>query len=150
MIIVNSRLDYSANWNTPDIYLFTGNSYITKNGKLVMGRGAALACRDLFTDCDKQFAFKILTSKYTPNYFVEFIELAPDKLLGAFQVKHNFADNADIELIKKSAKKLKHIATQKPHIKFHMNFPGIGYGGLPFNIVLPIVDKLPNNVILYK
>lgn len=150
MILVNNKLDYSTNWKAPDIYLFTGNSYITKNGKLVMGRGAALACRDLFADCDKQFAFKILTSKYTPNYYVEFIELAPGKLLGAFQVKHNFADNADIELIEKSTKKLIHAATQKPQLKFHMNFPGIGYGGLPFNIVLPIVDKLPNNVILYK
>ena len=150
MIIVNSRLDYSANWESPDVYLFTGNSYITKNKKLVMGRGAALACRDLFKDCDKQFACKILTSKYTPNYYVEFIELAPNKLLGAFQVKYNFADSADIELIKKSTDRLVHIATQKPNVTFHMNFPGIGYGGLPLNSVLPIVDKLPNNVILYK
>lgn len=29
-------------------------------------------------------------------------------------------------------------------------FTGIGYGGLPFNRVLPIVDNLPNNIILYK
>ena len=150
MIIVNSRLDYSANWESPDVYLFTGNSYITKNKKLVMGRGAALACRDLFKDCDKQFAFKILASKHTPNYYVEFVELAPNKLLGAFQVKYNFADSADIELIKKSTDKLTHIAAQKPNVTFHMNFPGIGYGGLPLNSVLPIVDKLPNNVILYK
>ena len=29
-------------------------------------------------------------------------------------------------------------------------FTVIGYGGLPFNRVLPIVDNLPNNIILYK
>jgi len=150
MVIVKKRLNYNANWELPDIYLFTGNNYITKNGKLVMGRGAALACRDLFEGCDKQFALKILTSKHTPNYYVEFIELAPNKLLGVFQVKHNFADNADIELIKKSTNRLAYIAAQKPNIIFHMNFPGIGYGGLPLNRVLPIVDNLPNNIILYK
>lgn len=150
MVIVEKRLNYNANWEFPDIYLFSGNNYITKNGKLVMGRGAALACRDLFEDCDKQFALKILASKHTPNYYVEFIELAARKLLGVFQVKHNFADKADINLIKKSTERLNYIATQKPNITFHMNFPGIGYGGLSFNRVLPIVDNLPNNIILYK
>lgn len=49
-----------------------------------------------------------------------------------------------------SPDKLTHIAAQKPNVTFHMNFPGIGYGGLTLNSILPIVDKLPNNVILYK
>lgn len=150
MVIINERLNYNANWEIPDVYLFTGNSCITKNKKLVMGRGAALACRDLFEGCDKQFAAKIQASKNNPNYCVEFIELAPRKLLGVFQVKYNFADKADINLIKTSTGILARIATQKPDLKFHMNFPGIGYGGLQYNLVLPIVDKLPNNVILYK
>lgn len=150
MKIVDGLLDYSKPWTTPDLYLFTGNRYITAKGKLVMGRGAALQCRDVYPGVDKDLADKISKGKLSPNYFVKFTQLDKDQYLGAFQVKNNFADKAELEIIKRSTYILKWFAIDKPHLNFHMNFPGIGYGGLPYESIIPIVQELPDNVILYK
>lgn len=152
MKIINGLLDYSKPWSTPDLYLFTGNRYITAKGKLVMGRGAALQCRDTYPGVDKDLANYIKNKSNTlqPNYFIIFTQLSKDQYLGAFQVKNNFADKAELEIIKRSTKMLKRYAIDKPHLNFHMNFPGIGYGGLPYELILPIVQQLPDNVILYK
>jgi len=150
MKIVNGLLDYSKPWKTPNLYLFTGNRYITAKGKLVMGRGAALQCRDTYPGVDKDLADKISKCELSPNYFIIFTQISKDQYLGAFQVKNNFADKAELEIIKRSTKMLTQYAIKKPHLNFHMNFPGIGYGGLPYELILPIVQELPDNVILYK
>ena len=115
-----------------------------------MGRGAALQCRDTYPGVDKDLADKISKGELSPNYFNIFTQLSKDQYLGAFQVKNNFADKAELEIIKRSTKMLKRHAIDKPHLNFHMNFPGIGYGGLPYELILPIVQQLPGNVILYK
>ena len=130
--------------------MFTGNRYITAKGKLVMVRGAALQCRDTYHGIDKDLADKISKGKLSPNYYVKFTQLGRDQYLGVFQVKNNFADKAELEIIKRSTEILKWFAIDKPHLNFHMNFPGIGYGGLPYELILPIVQELPDNVILYK
>lgn len=150
MKIVDGLLDYLKPWATPDLYLFTGNRYITAKGKLVMGRGAALQCRDTYLGVDKDLADKISKGELSPNYFVKFTQLDKDQYLGVFQVKNNFADKAELEIIKRSTKILTQYAIKKPHLNFHMNFPGIGYGGLPYESILPIMQELPDNVILYK
>lgn len=150
MKIVEGLLDYSKQWSIPDIYLFTGNRYITAKGKLVMGRGAALQCRDTYPGVDKDLADKISKGELSPNYFVKFTQLDKDQYLGVFQVKNNFADKAELEIIKRSTKMLTQYAIKKSHLNFHMNFPGIGYGGLPYESILPTVQELPDNVILYK
>jgi len=150
MKIVDGLLDYSKPWATPDLYLFTGNRYITAKGKLVMGRGAALQCRDTYPGVDKDLANKMSKNKLSSNYFIIFTQLDKDQYLGVFQVKNNFADKAELEIIKRSTKILTQYAIKKPHLNFHMNFPGIGYGGLPYESILPIMQELPDNVILYK
>ncbi len=38
----------------------------------------------------------------------------------------------------------------RPHITVALNFPGIGYGGLNRNEVLPIISILPDNVEIWE
>ena len=142
--------------STDDVLLVTANSYITKDGRLVMGRGAALEMKTKFPGFDSKAGKRILEScghlgKYgvelfTYNYKYELT------LLGIFQVKYNFKDKADLELIKYSTDKLISIIPELEDLgyeKISMNFPAIKNGRLNFEDVLPIVSILPDNVTLY-
>lgn len=150
------KLKYGNLWDTTDpVILVTANSYITKDGRLVMGRGAALELKNLIPGFDFRAGERLLGScGHLGKYGVEFFSynyadgLA---LLGIFQVKYNFKDRADLDLIKYSTDKLlsKWVElVDKGYDAISMNFPGIGYGGLNFEDVLPIVSVLPDNVTL--
>lgn len=145
MQLVNKKLDYKDAWEeVNDIYLFTGNSYITKNNKLVMGRGAALEVRDQYINIDSWFGTYI---KHLSKYGVL---INSDMELGVFQVKRNFRDSASLELIDYSAEMLSILAHSMPDKIFRMNYPGIGNGGLEFKYVNPLLEHLPDNVLIYK
>jgi hypothetical protein len=62
---------------------------------------------------------------------------------GIFQVKYNFRDMASVELIRRSVEDLKVFVTSSDTIMVKMNFPGIGYGGLTKETVMPLLDILP-------
>lgn len=133
-----------------DVYLVTTNSYIRKDGALVMGRGAAkqLAMKNPIMPrifgricnerCGHLGEYRILT--HTNGSGV---------CLGAFQVKYHFKDMADIELIKRSVDELIEVACTDGRI-FHLNYPGIGNGRLDAFDVEPIISRLPDNVNVWR
>jgi len=136
-----------------DIILVTSNSYVNQRGELVMGRGAALELKNkfpylagIFGDQVKRYyehlgKYGVLISKY------EFL----DKMYGIFQVKYHFGDRANLELIDYSVNMLNSILKEQPFEKssVSMNFPGIGFGHLLYEQVLPVVEKLNDRVTLY-
>lgn len=148
MKLINEKLDYSKPHSLRSVILFTGNSYINQRGELVMGRGAALTVKKQFPDLPKKFGDCIAVKG--KEYGVIFVTQFPLHTMGVFQVKQHFKDKADTLLIKNSTKKLKKYADQSPHLFFHMNFPGIGWGGLTEKQVMPIIETLPDNVWIYK
>lgn len=147
MKLINGLLDYSKPWIAPDIYLFTGNPVVKNNGAIVMGRGAAKQVRDTYPGIDKSFATVI---EARPNNVINWVSLPNEQHLGWFKVKDHWRSNASIELIKASAKRLKEIALEHPDLTFHMNYPGIGNGKLELNDIQPILNTLPDNVLIYK
>lgn len=147
MKLIQGLLDYSTPWTLPDVYLFTGNSYIKNNGAIVMGRGAAKQVRDTYPGIDKLFG-EVIEKK--PHLFLTWVSLPNEQVIGWFKVKRFWSENARIELIKASTKALKEVAEPRSTITFHMNYPGIGNGGLTFEDVQPIVETLPDNVWIYK
>ena len=149
MKIVHQKLDYSADWALPNIYLFTGNPVRKNNGAIVMGRGAAKQVRDTYPGLDLLYGNK-LADKPDAHLIWLFIGANPDKVLGWFKVKHHWQDPADLELIQQSTKQLKQIAEHVPHYVFHINFPGVGNGKLTEEDVLPILETLPDNVRIYR
>ena len=145
MLIRNNYLDYSTPWSSPDVYLFTGNPCVNSKGEVVMGRGAALCVKTHYPQVGK------LLAQQQQDY-IRIVEIQPKQYIGWLQVKYHWASSADLELIKKSFTKLRQLAKLKNAIIFHCNYPGIGCGGLSFNIVQKSLVKigLPDNVILYK
>jgi len=147
MRIVKHKLDYKTPWMLPDIYIFTANNTLKKNGALVMGAGAAKDCRDAYDGIDLKIGSKI---KENVDYFLKLIDISSEQKIGVFQVKRHYSNNADINLIKKGAEILKELAEASPNNIFHMNFPGIGFGNLEYNDVLKVLKILPDNVLIYE
>ena len=146
MKLIHNLLDYSVPWQLPDVFLFTGNPVIKRNGAIVMGRGAAKQVRDTYPGIDKSFGV-VLTKK--PEAVLAWVSVAADQHLGWFKVKQHWQNNASLELITYATEALMRVAETHPATTFHMNFPGIGNGKLNSNAVLPILHALPDNVWVY-
>lgn len=134
-----------------DVLIFTANSTVTKDGRLVMGRGMAKEVKDNFPGIDTHFG-SIITSTKGARYGLMLIKLSPLKLwLVAFQVKYLYKEGAKLELIEYSTSKLMDfVRINKSIRRVDMNFPGIGYGNLSRDEVLPIISILPDNVHVWE
>ena len=145
MKIVKGLLDYSTPWALPDIYLFTGNPVVNSRGGIVMGRGAARQVRDLYPGVDRELA-------QTTGENIRLVLLAPRMHLGWIKVKNHWNDIADLDLIERSFNILNKLASRDKmrDIKFHCNYPGIGYGKLSYESVNKRLSGLVDNIILYK
>ena len=147
ILVEGSRLDYSrADGAQGQLFLFTGNSYVTKAGDLVMGRGAAAEVKHRYPHVPGELGRQILAAKQRMGFY----GLLWAGNIGVFQVKHHFREPAEYGLIGDSATLLATEAFAVPDLTFHMNFPGIGFGGLEYDRVLPMLASLPNNVIIYR
>lgn len=133
-----------------DVYLVTTNSFVRRDGALVMGRGAAKQLALLYPILPFQLGRRIQAScGHLGEYNIGVLTNGSGVSLGAFQVKFNFADEADLELIQRSADELHRIACEDGRV-FHVNFPGIGNGRLSIDDVMPIVETLPDNVNVWR
>ena len=142
-----------------DNFIITTNSYIKTTNELVMGRGIALQIKQIIPTIPKK-AGKLIKhmSSYGlcrlgrisyDDYLQNGVDLTKSKIL-LFQVKKHFKDKADISLIKKATNLLIIEANNYPNEEFHLNFPGIGYGGLRIEAVEPIILTLPDNVFIWR
>jgi len=147
MKIVEGILDYSKPWSLPDVYLFTGNNVVKNDGAVVMGRGAAKQCRDIYPGIDVAIGNMIRSYPLSP---VVWVMINPKQCLGWFQVKKDWQAPAELPLIARSVKALSEVADNHPENTFHMNYPGIGNGKLNQQMVEPLVINLPDNVVLYR
>lgn len=131
-----------------DVLLVTTNAMVRKDGALVMGRGAALEATKLWPNLPYHLGRVIIVR---PEYgLVVPGPIVSGPRIGAFQVKHHWREEASPELILYSTLKLKAVATTFPDARFAVNFPGIGNGRLGREVVLPIIEKLPDNVDVWE
>lgn len=134
----------------PDaLIVFTANSTIRRNGALVMGRGIARDVRDRFPGIDAKFGQLVQMQQFKDNWGLLILDYHGHRI-GAFQVKTRFNEAASPSLIKSAAVKLSAWANANPSIVVHLNYPGIGYGMLPEDVVRPLIADLPSNVHVWK
>ncbi len=126
--------------------IVTTNSFLTSECKLVMGRGAALQLKRKEPGIDMIFGKLVFdTCGHLGRYGLLFHER-----YGIAQVKYRFNEKADLELITYSMNMLKETAKPNRDSRYNINFPGIGYGGLSKDEVMPILERLPNNIIIWE
>ena len=145
MILKRQRLDYSRGIVGNNIFMFTANSTLKSDGSLVMGAGCAKTVRDTYKGVDKLFGDKIVNLQEFNVTFVKWKE----QWLGAFQTKLHWQKLSPLYLVEDSVDKLTRIAKERPTWSFHLPCPAVNHGGQPVEDVLPMLEKLPDNVIIY-
>lgn len=137
-------------WNDePGLRIVTTNSSITSRGNLVMGRGAALEAKQKFPGIDFS-AGSIINNLYGRLSKYGFIVIwHKNNMLGLFQVKYTWMQDANLDLIKYSTEQLINYIKPLEQRYYHMNFPGIGNGRLNYDSVYDIIKALPDNVFIY-
>lgn len=150
MILENG--DMWSVWGKTDLWMFTGNSYIKKNGELVMGRGLALEVKKRFPRLPKRLGWDI-GQHYGSIYGVIGMKIYigdERQMLNVFQVKQHFKDNAELALIGYSVIKLKEFIQTHGLERVDTNMPGVGFGHLDRVNVLSIISELPGNVHVWE
>lgn len=129
-----------------DYICITTNSILNTKGELVMGTGVALEAKKRFPQLPKIYGNKIdKLGLFGKDYYL----LQHDNLI-AFQTKRHYKDKSPIELVKRSTQRLKFLATLFDDSTFGLPFPAVQNGGLSKDVVLPIINCLPNNVIVFE
>jgi hypothetical protein len=145
MIIKNQRLQYQRGLVDNNIFMFTANSTLNKQGKLVIGAGSARSVRDLYQGIDAQFGDVIEDKSWFGVKFVKW----NSQWIGAFQTKVDWRDPSPLDLVQFSTYKLKRVADSRPQWTFHLPCPAINHGGAKVDDILPMLEILPDNVIIY-
>ena len=136
--------DMWSAWEASDLFLITTNATIKGNSALVMGRGIARQARDRWPGLD------IVMGRAIGSSGRKYGLLVGKGKLGAFQVKHHYWELASVELIKLSVDMLLKWCAAHPGKRVDLNYPGIGNGKLPIEVVQPIIERLPASVHVWR
>lgn len=132
------------------IRCITTNGTVKKNGEAVMGRGCAKEAKDLFPGIARLLGEKITVGGNVPHLLID--EKRPMgpieedntttyKLI-SFPVKHQWYEDADLDLIAESARRLKLMVP--PYVSVLIPRPGCGNGRLKWptvkEVLAPILD----------
>jgi hypothetical protein len=128
----------------PGLKIVTTNSFIMRQ-KLLMERGAALELRQMVPNIEFIFGKMIHESCGHLGLY----GLLMNGKYGAAQIKYDFRDKADLDIIAFSMAFLADEAKTNRYI-YNINYPGIGHGGLSKEEVKPLLDNLPDNVYIWE
>lgn len=125
-------------WGLPGFnkIFITTNGYVNSRGQAVMGRGCALEAKRLMPGVDKVLGKSIVLRG---NHVILFA-IHEGKEILSFPVKHNWWEEADIELIKRSCAEL--MECIDPWHKVLLPRPGCGNGHLSWEDVKPVIAPL--------
>ncbi len=137
----------------------TTNSYVHRDGPrpgpLAMGAGAALEAHQRYPGLPLAagvhlrhvVGFRPGLYGVLPRYGWAVV---PEPRIGLFQTKYHYRQNSDTKLIKFSVLRLSRWLRANLAEVVALNFPGIGYGRLTREVVLPLLEPLPERVYIYE
>lgn len=132
-----------------DWLVFTANSMVTRDRRLVMGAGVARQFRDRYPGIDLFFGAVLLENGLVKGRFHLMADLERQVL--ALQTKIDWREPSPLELVVESCNYLGHYAHVHPAETFGLCRPGCGLGELDWNLVRPrIAPLLPGNVTIYS
>ena len=133
-------------WNEPGHLLFVStNGFVKKNGDAVMGRGCAKEAKQRIRACEW-----FLGQHINENGNIPTILKLKEGELGILPVKHNWWEEADLALIRISAKYVDELAFERGNWELHIPRLGCGNGKLRWEEVHPLLSYLPDNVIVHS
>ena len=145
MILLRKRLSYPTTQRSNHIFLFTANSVVRNNGSLVMGAGCAKTVKERYKGIDVLFGDVIENLSVFGLQFVQWHNM----WIGAFQTKVDWKNDSPMDVVQVSIDNLHHVALRRPKHTFHLPCPAVNHGGKDVREILPLLEKLPDNVIVY-
>ena len=136
-------------WKDKEVLDYIGittNSVINYKGHLVMGAGIAKEAKKRYPYSPEYFGEKI-TSKDCEGKFYGIIKYLD---IFAFQTKLHWRDKAPLAVVEASVNMLNIIARNNTSKIFGLPFPAVNNGGRSQDEILPLLEKLPDNVWVYK
>lgn len=119
-----------------DAICITTNGTVKKDGCAVMGRGCALEAKRLWWRIDKRLGGLIELN----GNITQILGTVGNCKIIAFPVKHHWSQEADLELIEKSARKLVEITGENEKVLIPR--PGCGNGKLDWKDVRPVLEEI--------
>lgn len=144
--MILERGDMWSVFDKSDHFCITTNSYIRKDGALVMGRGIAKEAAQRIPGIEFRAGRQV---KLECGHLGVYQPIYCDPIV-LFQVKRHFSSPASIDLIRLSCAALSVWASAHTNDRFDLNFPGVGNGKLRREDVLPIINTLPDNVHVWE
>ncbi|MDQ3316859.1 MAG: ADP-ribose-binding protein, partial [Actinomycetota bacterium] len=115
-------------WELPcDLRVITTNPDVNRAGEAVMGRGCAREAKAKVPGIERHFA-KLLGAH--GNRVMRLARLGDGSVLASFPVKHHWHEEADPELIQRSARQLVALADKFGYRELLIPRPGCGNGSL--------------------
>lgn len=121
----------------------TTNGVVKADGSLVMGAGVAREALDRFPGLDAELG-RLVRSCGNEVFGVH----VKGRSLFSFPTKDHWRDQSYPYLIALSARALARVAADLPNDTFYLPRPGCGMGGMRWADVKPLIDFLPDNVII--
>lgn len=134
-----------------DHFIITTNPIVRKDGACVMGRGIAKQFADRYPQGPYDLGKEIKAHHwlgFTPEYGI--FGTYDGQAVFYFMVKSHWREDAHPAIIRDSAKRVRISAVDHPESRYDLNFPGIGNGKLSREIVLPLIEDLPDNVHVWE
>lgn len=128
----------------PIFRCITTNGMVKRDGTCVMGRGCAREAAKKWPLLPLMVGTHI---RDEGNVLGLFLPKGGPEIL-SFPVKHKWMEPADPALISASAKDLDILARQMPEKIFLLPRPGCGNGQLNWEDVKPLLEFLPDNVLV--
>ena len=116
-----------------------------------MGRGIAKEASDRFPNLGMALGQTI--KKRCGNLGLYYLLVSPHwpkAKLGAFQVKAHYKNQASVDIISESIRRLNLWCARHPGKEVHLNFPGIGNGRLERLAVTPLLRALSDQVTVWE
>lgn len=136
-----------------DLFLITTNPIVRADGAVVMGRGIAKQAKERFPELPYKFAVQLRHAQKECDWMSQNIGMIGrygGQMVGWFMVKDHWKNPASLPIIERSVIDLALHDKWMWVNRIDLNFPGIGNGKLKREDVLPLIERLPNNVHVWE
>ena len=125
-----------------DVICITTNGFIKANGQCVMGRGCALEAKTRWPQAAINLADMIKKNGNIPQKIWSVGDEGKETEVWSFPVKHNWWEDADIDLIRASCTLISLEADERGWTNVVIPRPGCGNGRLSYTVVEPALKEL--------
>lgn len=134
-MIIEQTGDLMDWWRQGNLIGITTNGFVKKNGRAVMGAGIAKSIRDACPDLDLELGVRLRAHGNIPMVF-------PDHHIFTYPVKHNWWEEADIDLIAESGRYIAARFYEGGAARIDIPRPGCGNGKLNWADVKPVLEEI--------